>query len=602
MPKRGNEDFAKVKHKVGKKKIDTKSTNVSVRTKRIRVQEQSIMKQESDLVNYRNKSLADLVGQFSHFSPTVRKEALFGLRDLFSQNESLYTTSANILITNSIKLLLDTDSGVRQALITVYSSLLPKIPSSQLCLFSDIVCVFVNNGLTSMSPAIRRSSLLMVQTLLSVEPALFRNVAVKLLVSMTKLASETRTSLVPSRGVLSSSRSQLNVSSKEHRSVAELALETVQLLFDRCLSTSTLYSEIASWSGVCDTSESTTCLHFSLHLSVYRPSLFFHASDSSSSSEPSLVAAVQSLLTALYSAVSEIVPEEEPAQHSLLHRLNGAKLRSKSVSEQSLRRLLLLEELAGNSLLTLRHAGIAALEGKSFEDWRSLLLDLYPLRLPDSHRNEMPARLLLQQVNELTVLLLVMVSRSDDEVVNDLATQLARQGLVLVAGGRDGGEARFETVQLRVELLHQLYERFENKEKVVEDAEKVWRQLVERKFAQYSLPFVQLFRFIVNCHDLVRFDACLESMLQVLSVVRYSTEEQSTGFKIWSNGLKLLLEVVKLSESTPDSFREVFQQQVAEETLVSSLSIGLQAIVRAVAFYCGQVEIQESVSTKQLAS
>lgn len=93
------------------------------------------MKQESDLVNYRNKSLADLVGQFSHFSPTVRKEALFGLRDLFSQNESLYTTSANILITNSIKLLLDTDSGVRQALITVYSSLLPKIPSSQLCLF-----------------------------------------------------------------------------------------------------------------------------------------------------------------------------------------------------------------------------------------------------------------------------------------------------------------------------------------------------------------------------------------------------------------------------------------------------------------------------------
>ena len=153
-----------------------------------------------------------------------------------------------------------------------------------------------------------------------------------------------------------------------------------------------------------------------------------------------------------------------------------------------------------------------------------------------------------------------------------------------------------------MELLHQLYERFENKEKVAEDAEKVWRQLVERKFAQYSLPFVQLFRFIVNCHDLVRFDACLESMLQVLSVVRYSTEEQSTGFKIWSNGLKLLLEVVKLSESTPDSFREVFQQQVAEETLVSSLSIGLQAIVRAVTFYCGQVEIQESVSTKQLAS
>ena len=171
MSRKGEEDFPKKKKKVGKKNVDPKATNVNVRTKRIRVQEQSIMREESDVVNYRNKSLADLVSQFTHYSANVRKDAVLGLRDLFAQNEILYSTSVNVLITNSIKLLLDSDVGVRQALVSVYSTLLPNISKSQLSPFADLLNVFINNGLTSINPSIRRSAILMIQVLLNIDPS-----------------------------------------------------------------------------------------------------------------------------------------------------------------------------------------------------------------------------------------------------------------------------------------------------------------------------------------------------------------------------------------------------------------------------------------------
>ena len=247
MVKKGEEDFAKKRKKIGKKNVDPKATNVNVRTKRIRVQEQSIMREESDMVNYRNKSLADLVSQFTHYSANVRKDAVLGLRDLFAQNEILYSTSVNVLLTNSIKLLLDSDSGVRHALINVYATLLPNISKSQLLPFADLLNVFINNGLTSINPSIQRSAILMIQVLLDIDPSLFQGHAVKLLSSMVKLTSDSKPTLLPSRGVLSSSRSHLHNPSKEQRSITDLAFETVQRLFNECLSTSSIYNESFSW-------------------------------------------------------------------------------------------------------------------------------------------------------------------------------------------------------------------------------------------------------------------------------------------------------------------------------------------------------------------
>ena len=167
MPKRKDEpDFKKVKHRVGTKKVDPKATNVNIRTKRIRIQEQSILREEQDIVNSHNKSLSDLVGQFTHFNANNRKEAVLGLKDLFMSNEVLYSSSINILITKTIPLLLDNDVAVRQAVVSVFEVLLPNVPKSSLLPFSGVICVFVNNALTSINPSIRKSALLMMQVLL----------------------------------------------------------------------------------------------------------------------------------------------------------------------------------------------------------------------------------------------------------------------------------------------------------------------------------------------------------------------------------------------------------------------------------------------------
>ena len=583
MVKKGEEDFPKKRKKIGKKNIDPKATNVNVRTKRIRVQEQSIMREESDVVNYRNKSLADLVSQFTHYSANVRKDAVLGLRDLFAQNEILYSTSVNVLITNSIKLLLDSDVGVRQALVSVYSTLLPNVSKSQLSPFADLLNVFINNGLTSINPSIRRSAILMIQVLLNIDPSLFQNSVVKLLSNMVKLTSDTKPTILPTRGVLSSSRSQLHSSSKEQRSITDLALETVQRLFNQCLSTSTIYNEFSSW---CDRlqdadSEYTQSLHFPLTLSVYKPSMWFHSSDSTSQPTESILPPMKSLLSVLFEAIASLAPSTAPTSSFS----NSSKLRSKVIAESSLRKLLMLEELAGDAFLVLEREHAPLNELEKLREWRSLLYDLYPLRLPDSHRNETTNRLVLQQTNELTVFLITMIDPKGGDTGNEVVHRLLDQDLAFVSSNRhDGEEVRFETVQLRVGVLKRLYERTSEKKTIVEKANRMWSELIEKRLAQSSLPFVVFFRYVVGCHDLSEFGECFDHAVQVLSAVPYSEEKESIAYAIWNNGMSLLLEGVKMKATSLNALK-LFQELMKSEVEVASLSLRLQAVAQAILIY-----------------
>ena len=590
MVKKGEEDFPKKRKKIGKKNIDPKATNVNVRTKRIRVQEQSIMREESDVVNYRNKSLADLVSQFTHYSANVRKDAVLGLRDLFAQNEILYSTSVNVLITNSIKLLLDSDVGVRQALVSVYSTLLPNVSKSKLSPFADLLNVFINNGLTSINPSIRRSAILMIQVLLNIDPSLFQNSVVNLLSNMVKLTADTKPTILPTRGVLSSSRSQLHSSSKEQRSITDLALETVQRLFNQCLSTSTIYNEFSSW---CDRlqdadSEYTQSLHFPLTLSVYKPSTWFHSSDSTSQPTESILPPMKSLLSVLFEAIASLAPSAAPTSSFS----NSSKLRSKVIAESSLRKLLLLEELAGDAFLVLEREHAPLNELEKLREWRSLLYDLYPLRLPDSHRNETTNRLVLQQTNELTVLLIAMIDPKGGDTGNEVVHRLLDQDLAFVSSNRhDGEEVRFETVQLRVGVLKRLYERTSEKKTIVEKANRMWSELIEKRLAQSSLPFVVFFRYVVGCHDLSEFGECFDHAVQVLSAVPYSEEKESIAYAIWNNGMSLLLEGVKMKATSLNALK-LFRELMKSEVEVASLSLRLQAVAQAILIYSEKRECE----------
>ena len=453
----------------------------------------------------------------------------------------------------------------------------------------------------------------MIQVLLNIDPSLFQNSAVKLLSNLVKLTSDTKPTVLPTRGVLSSSRSQLHSSSKEQRSVTDLALETVQRLFNQCLSTSTIYNEFASWCGRSQDSDSeyTQSLHFPLTLSVYKPSMWFHSSDSTSQPTESILPPMKSLLSVLFEAIASLAPSTAPTSSFS----NASKLRSKIIAESSLRKLLMLEELAGDAFLVLEHEHAPLNELEKLREWRSLLYDLYPLRLPDSHRNETTSRLVLQQTNELTVLLIAMIDPKGD-TGNEIVRRLLDQDLAFVSSNRhDGEEVRFETVQLRVAVLKRLYER-ENEKKVVKEREnekkmmkerenekemiikkanRMWNELIEKRLAHISLPFVVFFRYVVGCHDLSEFGACFDHTVRVLSAVPYSEEKDSTAYAIWNNGMSLFLEGVKMKAASLHALK-LFQELMKSEVEIASLSPRLQTLAQAILIYSEKIESEDAAS------
>ena len=552
MPKKNNEpDFKKVKQKVGTKKVNPRETNVNIRTKRIRIQEQSIMREDEDMVNYRNKSLNDLVSQFTHYNAGVRKEAVLGLRDLFTQNEILYTTSLSVLVTKTIPLLLDVDVGVRQALVTVYSSMLVNVSQGQLLPFSGLICVFVNNGLTSINPAIRRSSLLMVQTLLKVDPSVFRDSTVKLLSSMVKLTVDVKASTVSNRGVLSSSRTQMKANINEQRPVNELALETIHQFFSTCFVGSSVYEEIDNWSGFQKhKADSVVMLNerytsIPLRTSIYPISQFF--SSSTPTSDSTIVSAMQTLMKMLFMTISELIPQESdesscrPSQFSATQRDN--KLRSKSMKERDLRHFLLLEELSANAFTVLRHQQISILTEKKNKEWCALLLDFYPLRLPDSHRNEVSSQALLHHVNALTALLLLMIGGTNDRTV-ELVLHELNQKLTFSSSI----ESVYKTIVIKVETCYQLLQSGLSGEKVMELVNGLWNVLLENGFATYSLPLVKFYFYLMEHQPSLPYNQCIDNMLKCLYACPYDENNNSRSYALWKWGLNLLLNLFK---STP---------------------------------------------------
>lgn len=605
MPKRNSEpDFKKVKQKVGQKKIDPKATNVNVRMKRIRVQEQSIMRDDQEMVNYRNKSLADLVGQFTHYNAGVRREAILGLRDLFSQNEILYSTSLNVLITKTIPLILDSDVSVRQAVVNIYGSMLENVPRNALLPFSSVISLFINNGLTSINPAIRRSSLLMVQTILEIEPELFSDSAIKILSSMIKLTTEVKASSVPTHGVLSATRTQIKSNSKEQRPITELALETIQVFFTSCFSSHNIYTAITTWSGCQDDYEETMeeftkqTLSLPLVLPIADTSSFFSTHEVTTSSTSLIQDSVQTLLGLLFSSIAELVPPADEKSLSLHLLPEEETLRSKSISEKHLHRLALLLELVANSLLMLESEGVTGLKEKSEQDWCTLLKDFYPLRLPDSHRNETPLRLKLQKVNHLLIHIMSMLIQTENKSCELIRSELQQDVLFITSarkptqGSSKGYEILPETLVLRMSTIHRLWRVVEDKEELIQYVVKNWRELIEKKAAAMSLPFMQFFRFVLNQHQQIEYSSCLQYAIQTLQNCEFNAERNSTCY-LWRTGLRLILGVLKSLPSIDDRVRVEFERIVVsaekESSIYYQLPLDLQSTVLAILSYCGNV-------------
>lgn len=572
MPKRKDEpDFKKVKHRVGTKKVDPKATNVNIRTKRIRIQEQSILREEQDIVNSHNKSLSDLVGQFTHFNANNRKEAVLGLKDLFMSNEVLYSSSINILITKTIPLLLDNDVAVRQAVVSVFEVLLPNVPKSSLLPFSGVICVFVNNALTSINPSIRKSALLMMQVLLKIAPELFEDQKMKILASLIKLTTEVKVMNTPVRGVLSTNRNTMKTNTSQQRPLSDLALETIQLFFETSFGQTSIYHRIDDWSGFSHARSAEPLLLspsrrlcIPLSRSLYSPSLFLHTETTKPvDALETTTAAFQPLLAFLHAGMAELLPHDDAALGGHLSR-HLTDSRSKSIDERSLQRLLPLQELAASLLALLRGQ-----LGKARAEWLRLLQDFYPLRVADAQRNEAEARKLLLQVNTLTLLLSAMLG---GEQAWRMVEEHLRQKMVMGKGEAVGTE----TVVLEMELLHLLCERErgarQNVDRVLEMVDRRWEELLDHQLGILSLPFVQFYNYAISAQLVSSFERCLQLVMRCLKDVPFSDTPGSKSNVLWKAGLRLVLSIVKMVPTVDSTIQEAFVELSKPASLVPLLN------------------------------
>ncbi|XP_042551237.1 testis-expressed protein 10 isoform X2 [Dipodomys spectabilis] len=129
------DDFQKVKLKVGKKKPKLENaTATNFRTKTIHLPEQ--LKEDRILpTNNRKLNIKDLLSQMHHYNPGVKQSALLGLKDLLSQYPFIIDAHLSNILSEVTAVFTDKDANVRLAAVQLLQFLAPKIRAEQISPF-----------------------------------------------------------------------------------------------------------------------------------------------------------------------------------------------------------------------------------------------------------------------------------------------------------------------------------------------------------------------------------------------------------------------------------------------------------------------------------
>ncbi|KAI9137021.1 hypothetical protein BKA69DRAFT_1128606 [Paraphysoderma sedebokerense] len=152
-----NEDFKKVKLKVGGKKLKPENvTDTSFKSRSIVVPGQSINSDKSlELTNKRNLTLKDLLSQLKHYSASVRKDALVGLKDLIVTYPHLLRLHTHQILTSLLKIIIDEDPATRSTLLSALPSILPYLTENQIIPFKNLIWIYTNTGMTHIYEDVR---------------------------------------------------------------------------------------------------------------------------------------------------------------------------------------------------------------------------------------------------------------------------------------------------------------------------------------------------------------------------------------------------------------------------------------------------------------
>ncbi|KAG0047219.1 hypothetical protein BGZ83_007690 [Gryganskiella cystojenkinii] len=159
--KEKNADFKKTKLKVGKKKAVSDSfTDTSFKSKAISLPSQSITHDKTTLLtNSRNVTFSELMTQLKHYSPSTRKDALLGLRDLFHRHPHLLPLHLGVLVNTIVRLLIDDSSMVRKGLQTFLAEFIPMLHPRDVHPFLPLLVVYTCSAMTHILEDIREDAL-----------------------------------------------------------------------------------------------------------------------------------------------------------------------------------------------------------------------------------------------------------------------------------------------------------------------------------------------------------------------------------------------------------------------------------------------------------
>ncbi|KAJ8353887.1 hypothetical protein SKAU_G00214540 [Synaphobranchus kaupii] len=153
------DDFQKVKLKVGKKKPKAdNATDVNFRTKGIRLPEQ-LKTDGTGPTTHRHLNIKDLLSQLHHYSGGVKQGALVGLRELLSLHPHLLDQHLSSVLSEVAAVFTDKDATVRAAAVRLLRFVAQCVPAERVAPFFPLLSAHLTCAMTHIVEGIQEDAL-----------------------------------------------------------------------------------------------------------------------------------------------------------------------------------------------------------------------------------------------------------------------------------------------------------------------------------------------------------------------------------------------------------------------------------------------------------
>ncbi|XP_073342232.1 testis-expressed protein 10 homolog [Pagrus major] len=192
--KKRQDDFQKVKLKVGKKKPKAdNATNTNFRSKGIHLTEQ-LKRDTSGPTTHRQLGINDLLSQLHHYNANVKHSALLGLRELLPLNPSLLEQHLSRLLSEVAAVFTDKDGNVRVAATRVLKFIAQSVPAERVAPFFPLLSAHLSCAMTHIETGIQEDAMKVLDVLLEHYPSLLAARPAVLLTNFLELISHRQNS------------------------------------------------------------------------------------------------------------------------------------------------------------------------------------------------------------------------------------------------------------------------------------------------------------------------------------------------------------------------------------------------------------------------